>query len=319
LNVTRIRPLLPYVLSLCILLSSTTWGQQVLNKAEIAEAIIEATNALRIRNDLPKLDSNPPLQAAAFSHSQEMIQRNYFSHTSPVALRSKTSQRVKAEGLSPKIVGENIFGADGWPDNIIAQKCITSWLESAAHRANLLNPRFTHIGVGVAKSGDTFRITQVLAGDLDFKPAVTVANTPSTPSLKDQQSIADKLFTETNLRRTDAGLPPFEVDLFLQKAALGHSEEMARLKYFNHRSPNQDRYRVRDRVRLVGAEPRRLGENIYRCSGYAENTIAFRSILSFMESPDHRAQILDGNYTRLGIGVAEMDGSYYVTQVFAGD
>jgi len=280
----------------------------------VATAIIEATNALRVRNNLPKLEPHLSLNKAALSHSNEMIEKNYFSHTSPVASRSKTSQRVKSEGITPKIVGENIFGANGWPEEIIANKCLESWLESPGHRANLLNPRFTHIGVGVAKSGDTFRVTQVLAGDLEF-----VASTNSVSNVIKDEEIADTIFEETNVRRSDARLPAFQKDLILEKAALAHSQEMAQLNYFEHRSPNPKHYRVRDRVRLAGADPRRLGENIYRCSGYAENTIALRAMLSFMQSQAHRDQILDDDYTRLGVGVARINNSFYVTQVFAGD
>lgn len=305
---------------LCLLLLSFTGASlaQSTSNSGVANDILEASNTYRVKNGFPKLTPHPALMSAASSHSAEMVELNYFSHTSPTPQKAKVLDRIKLAGLSPQSVAENIYGSTGFTPAIMVGECLKSWIESSGHRANMLNPKYTHIGVGVANRGDFFRVTQVFAGgDLQFEVAAKDADAPSSATSAD--SVADTLFEETNKRRGDIGLPLFQIDPFLQRAAQDHSKEMLQLKYFSHQSPTPERAKLRQRVRLAGADPMRLAENIYKAGGYARNTVALRAILAFMESPGHRDNILNSDHTRIGIGVYEADGEFYITQVFSGD
>ena len=112
-----------------------------------------------------------------------------------------------------------------------------------------------------------------------------------------------------NDERTSRGLAALTLDPRLVPIARQHSEEMFRLKYFGHQSPvNGSPF---DRLASAGVSYSRAGENL----AYAQSlAVAHRSL---MESPGHRENILQPDFTRIGIGVISA-GSYgrMFTQLF---
>ena len=284
----------------------------------IASEVLVGTNEHRVRHGMPKLSSHPALTRAAELHSLEMANKNYFSHRSPTRGLEKVRQRVGAQDVTPKRVAENIASCYGFPPDQVADYSLTNWLESPGHRANISNPKYSHIGLGVAYIGDKYYVTQVFAGgDLNFE--ARVVGSDSSPTETSRQIIAKKIFELTNQRRRDAHLPEFAQDNFLEAAASSHSEEMLRMNYFSHRSPIAGRVKLRDRINNTGVDPFRVAENIYQCSGYKSETVALRAMLSWMQSEEHKRNILDSRLSNMGIGVYEKNGSFYVTQVFGGD
>ncbi len=83
---------------------------------------------------------NSPLTQAAAGHSQDMVARNYFSHTS--ADGRTLVDRVTATGYSWSSLGENI--AAGYPS---VNAVVDGWIASDGHCANLMNPAFRDIGL----------------------------------------------------------------------------------------------------------------------------------------------------------------------------
>lgn len=112
---------------------------------------LQLHNQERVSRDKPRLCVNQFLQRAARGHSTDMIQKEYFSHTS----RDGTTfgERVAQAGYtrnntSAYRVGENIAGGSGsfrTPEN--RHK---AWMNSAGHRKNILDPGFRQVGIGVA-------------------------------------------------------------------------------------------------------------------------------------------------------------------------
>ncbi len=92
---------------------------------------------------------HPALQRAARAHSQEMLDRDYFSHDS--ANGDRFWVRLERFGYNWRTAGENILYDPGSPDS--AQSVFKSWMRSPDHKANILNGRFREVGVG-ARSGD---------------------------------------------------------------------------------------------------------------------------------------------------------------------
>lgn len=107
--------------------------------------IVDAVNAERARAGLRPLQVDMRLVATARQKSQDMITNRYFAHQSPV-LGSPFDQMRRA-GISFRIAGENIAG------NNSAASAMQAWMGSPGHRANILNPSFTHIGVGTVTGG----------------------------------------------------------------------------------------------------------------------------------------------------------------------
>ncbi len=99
----------------------------------------------------PPLAAQSQLARAAYDHSRDMADNNYFSHTS---LDGRTlSTRVTAAGYAWSSVGENI--AAGYST---VQQTVDAWMASDGHCANLMNARFTHYGLACARNdASTYR------------------------------------------------------------------------------------------------------------------------------------------------------------------
>jgi uncharacterized YkwD family protein len=107
--------------------------------------ILQQTNVERNNAGLKPLQIDYRLVQTARAKSKDMIANNYFGHQSPT-LGSPFDQMKKA-GISFQYAGENIAG------NSSAASAMTSWMNSSGHKANILNPNFTHIGIGVVDGG----------------------------------------------------------------------------------------------------------------------------------------------------------------------
>ncbi|MFY2307252.1 hypothetical protein D0439_12010 [Lysinibacillus fusiformis] len=111
------------------------------------QEVVKLTNAERAKAGLSPLQTDDKLMAAAREKSQDMQSNNYFSHTSPTF--GSPFDRMKALGIAYKSAGENIAQGQRSP-----QEVVQAWMDSPGHRANILNGKFTHIGVGYVKSGN---------------------------------------------------------------------------------------------------------------------------------------------------------------------
>jgi uncharacterized protein YkwD len=95
-----------------------------------------------------------------------MLVRRFFDHTTPdgVTFDERISDRYPHWIY---LVGENIWSASGYnPGNAqkLAKEIVDDWMSSPGHRENLLDPAFTHLGVGVSARHHTIRATQEFVG-----------------------------------------------------------------------------------------------------------------------------------------------------------
>jgi hypothetical protein len=108
---------------------------------------------------------------------------------------------------------------------------------------------------------------------------------------------AEQILILVNQRRAEEGLRPLRIQSQLQAAAQGYAEYMARTGVFSH--TGRDGSTPFSRMAAAGYRGTLMGENIAR--GF--NTAA--SVMdAWMNSPGHRANILNPGYTDLGIGIA---------------
>ena len=133
--------------------------------ASLEAQLLTLTNEARSDNGVETLEPDEGLAQAARHHAEEMARLGYFSHTSPTPENATVSQRVARSGSFIGTLGENL-ALVGEVDT--AQTTTTGWLESPGHRANLLNPKFTHVGFGTARYPDgRVAVAQVLG----YQPA----------------------------------------------------------------------------------------------------------------------------------------------------
>lgn len=101
----------------------------------------ELLNKDRAANGLPPLTLSAELSQVAAAHSQDMIDRHYFSHNDP---DGKTPfDRMRDAGISFGYAGENIA------INRSVSAAEQAFMNSPGHRANILSPNFHKVGLGV--------------------------------------------------------------------------------------------------------------------------------------------------------------------------
>jgi uncharacterized protein YkwD len=112
-----------------------------------------------------------------------------------------------------------------------------------------------------------------------------------------------------NQARTHHGLPPLQGNAQLRAAARSHAQRMASNQKLSHQFPGEPR--LRERLAFAGVRFHTDGETV----AFDESAEAAQQGL--MDSPPHRAIILDPQYDAVGIGVVERDGTVWVTEDFA--
>lgn len=139
-----------------------------------------------------------------------------------------------------------------------------------------------------------------------------------TPVLPLEMRLANRI----NQEREAHGLHRLGYDWQLAAVARAHSAEMAALGYFEHESPTPglrepwDRYR-----RSFNREPFFISENLSRSVGGDYRPLSFeraeKAHHGLMDSPGHRANILDWKPLHMGVGVfANSNGDVWITELF---
>jgi uncharacterized YkwD family protein len=129
----------------------------------------------------------------------------------------------------------------------------------------------------------------------------------TAPITTQEQQMVDLV----NKERTSLDLKTLSVDMRLVKAARMKSMDMIKNNYFGHQSPVYGS--PSDLMKSQGISYRTMGENL------AGNSSVNGAHTSLMNSPGHRANILNVDYTKIGIGIIE-GGPYglMISQEFLG-
>ncbi|WP_078414858.1 SafA/ExsA family spore coat assembly protein [Priestia abyssalis] len=113
---------------------------------QFEQQVVQLTNQERAKYGLKPLVSDWELARVARFKSDDMRDKNYFSHTSPTY--GSPFDMIKNFGITYRSAGENIAAGQKTPEEVVQ-----AWMNSSGHRANILNKDFTHIGVGYSKGG----------------------------------------------------------------------------------------------------------------------------------------------------------------------
>ena len=142
------------VLTLALVVPSSGSARRqgsVSTAATLQAALVDRVNAVRAAHGLSSLRVLTSLRSAATFHSTEMAKVGYFSHNS--ANGSSFAKRIAGfyspSGYRRWAVGENLLW--GSPD-VGAAQAVKLWMNSAAHRANLLDPRWRDMGLSAVHS-----------------------------------------------------------------------------------------------------------------------------------------------------------------------
>jgi uncharacterized protein YkwD len=141
--------------------------------AKVEDLIFEMTNQARVAKGLAPLTRDEELGKVARAFSNDMLVRRYFDHDTPEGLSfEKRLANQYRHWVSD--MGENIWSGSGYDPGKtreLAKEIVNDWMKSPGHRENLLDPDFTHLGVGVSARHQTIRATQEFVGRFRLWPS----------------------------------------------------------------------------------------------------------------------------------------------------
>lgn len=194
--------------SLALLLLLQSSGLVIaLDPDSAAAELVALTNLNRTTNGLAALLMDRELNPVALSRSEDMLQRNYFSHQIPPDNHT-VIDIFKSLGMSFRSAGENIEWNTATEFSTV-QYASNDFFNSPSHRANILNPPYNKIGAAVAE-GSGRRMYTVLfmqrpqAGPAVQAPAPT-APAPSPPRVEPELT---RTPTETPVQMSPTPLAP---------------------------------------------------------------------------------------------------------------
>lgn len=114
-------------------------------KSNYEQRVAELVNVEREKNGLQSLAFNSSISNVARTKSKDMADNNYFAHQSPTY--GSAADMLTQNGIKWTAWGENIASGQDTPEEVV-----NAWMNSEGHRANILSPDFTKIGVGYVTS-----------------------------------------------------------------------------------------------------------------------------------------------------------------------
>ncbi|NND83929.1 MAG: hypothetical protein HKN46_02150 [Acidimicrobiia bacterium] len=121
--------------------------------AEAQRGMLDLVNAERVGAGLAPLEWHERISDVAQAYARRMAVGGFFGHTAPEG--DSIGDRVEAAGIPYRVVGENLAVA------VTMEMAHEGLMESEGHRANILNPEFTSMGVGLVETPYGVVIVQV--------------------------------------------------------------------------------------------------------------------------------------------------------------
>jgi len=152
------------------------------------------------------------------------------------------------------------------------------------------------------------------------KPVAIKPQPKPTPVATGPAAAAGSLVAQeialVNADRRAAGLPALAKSAALDRIATARAQDMALHGYFSHYRPGHSTLAVLELLRANGVSFSWYGENIIWESGEPAASVASHFNTWWMNSPEHRANILNRHYGHIGIGVAVSGSRVYMVEDF---
>ncbi|WP_347489625.1 CAP domain-containing protein [Desulfoscipio sp. XC116] len=279
--------------------------------------MLDLVNRERTRRGLSPLQFDSALLQQARLKAEDMAENNYFSHTSPTY--GSPFDMLRAAGIKYNYAGENLAMAPS------VQRAHDGLMNSSGHRANILNTSFDRVGIAVQSKGNQKYFVQLFTGgqrntsptptprpdpapapqpEPEPEPEPTPQPTPQPgngSNVTSMTSDEQKMFQLVNEERAKYGAAPLKVNNELVKLASLKAQDMISKNYFSHTSPTYGS--PFDMMKQFGIRYGYAGENL---AGASAVGTAHQNL---MNSSGHRKNILNTNFTEVGIGI--VDGGPY--------
>jgi len=147
--------------------------------AVIPRTLVDLANGSRFGSNLGALTISPTLEQAAQLKANDMALKSYFAHVSPDGV--EPWHWFREAGYKYVYAGENL--AVNFSDSVDVNN---AWLNSPTHRANIMNDKFTEIGIatskGFYKGRETIFVVQMFGRPVKAPTQLASASSPTTPT-----------------------------------------------------------------------------------------------------------------------------------------
>lgn len=194
----------------------TTTTEPKLTVEAARKKLLEYINKERTDANIKAVTIDINLNTLAQNHADDMVKRDYFAHINP----DKQTPDDRRQALKiPTEVGENLARA---PSLAYTHYGL---MRSAIHRKNILNPKWTRVGLGITTTADN--------------DTIVVEEFSSNPlTAQDLQNLKQEVGTKITLERINKSLTPFNADGTLTNLADQWSTLMAQQKFFSFSAPD---------------------------------------------------------------------------------
>jgi uncharacterized protein YkwD len=253
--------------------------------AAVREGLLAAINAERAKEGAAPLRLSPPLSTVAQKRAEELGQKGDIDGGQ--GSEERLDQEMKRTG----------YRAQRWIESEISSgsplaEVAAYWRrQSGATYRQVLGRDFRDAGIGVSSLHGQPLYTFL------FAVPEGAYYTERTAGLKDLEAVRRAVLDRVNAERERARVRPLRLDPRLDSAAQHHAQDMLERGYFAHASP--EGRTVRQRAETAGYRWHAVGENI------AEGQLTIDEVVkAWMESPEHRRNILDRDFLHMGLGLA---------------
>lgn len=184
---------------------------------EIQDKIIQLINQARQEKTLASLEVSNILNLAAQAKAQDMIDQDYFSHTSPDG--SKSWNWINRDKYHYTAFGENLA-----MDFTSAETAHSALMGSPTHAKNIINSKYEDVGIGVAYGEMNGRETIVLVQFFGRETSLLSASTVSVPAVKIVKEVKESVL-ETQELENQRTKEPKNIETEKQKEALVVEEQ----------------------------------------------------------------------------------------------
>lgn len=286
------------VAAVILLLSGAAAGAEL---DQLRARALELVNASRAANDLPTLRAAEAPSKAAMAHAEDMLQRNYYAHTSPDG--GTVADRYRAAGGAAwRLTAENIARcAECNPPATIdsVERLHEGWMNSPEHRANILRRGLETFGFGIAVSQNRgLYAVQTFAGP--GVPRGVAEGQDWNPLPAHEQD--DYAAAQINDARRKAGIASLKSSTLLS--------ETARFVLADERISVENGLRV-DNIfdRLPPSERQNwrsltvLSASCGGCGTQPSDADVDAFVEQWLKQPDYRRILLDRQWTSLGFAM----------------
>jgi uncharacterized protein YkwD len=125
-----------------------------------AAGLLDALNGARLAEGLAALERHPDLDGVALFRARDLAEHGYFDHYA--ADGSSAFSEMGARGIAYRLAGENL-ARNNYPEGRTVSAAFEGLMASPGHRANIVEPRFTRVGVGAVQLGRLWVYVTVFA------------------------------------------------------------------------------------------------------------------------------------------------------------